>query len=100
MAPTYQLTLHKTYYERGFFNLGVEVERFVRKDSGPVTLKLGVAGREIEATVNRTCNTNGTPRVLGGPELRNWFQKNFDLKDVVTVEILEPSKMAIKGASR
>ena len=27
--PVYELTLHKTYYDKGFFNLGVEVERLL-----------------------------------------------------------------------
>lgn len=38
--PVYKLTLHKTYYDKGFFNLGVDVDRFVRADSGPVSILL------------------------------------------------------------
>ena len=38
--PVYELTLHKTYYDDGFFNLGVGVEGLVRPDNGPVTIEL------------------------------------------------------------
>lgn len=95
--PTYELTLHKTYFDTGFFNLGVSIERFIRKDGGPIKLRLGSSRRELDARVDRTCNKNGTPRVLGGPELRNWFQANFGLKDVVIVEVVNPTDLWLRS---
>lgn len=91
--PTYKLTLHKTYYDHGFFNLGVEVDRFVRPNSGPVSILLGPAQAEISATINREANVNGTPRVMGGAALRNWFQRNYEQGEVVDVVVV--SKCAI-----
>ncbi len=61
MPPVYLLTLGKTYYDKGFFNLGVEVDRYVRRDSGPITLALGHKSHIIEGHVNREANPNGTP---------------------------------------
>ena len=29
----------------------------------------------LRAVVNRRANVNGTPRIMGGTGLRNWFQK-------------------------
>ena len=98
-SPNYVLTLHKTYYDKGFFNLGVEVDRFVQKSGGPIKLRLGRAKRELTAKIDRNCNQNRTPRILGGPELRNWFQENFKLKDTVVVEIVSPSELWLRKQS-
>ena len=95
--PSYKLTLHKTYYDKGFFNLGVSVERFVRKDSGPAKVLLGGSARTLDVTVNRDANQNGTPRIMGGSELRNWLQKNFDLGDTVDIVIESPTRFRIEA---
>jgi hypothetical protein len=94
-SPTYELTLHKTYYEKGFFNLGVSVDKYVRPQSGEVKLLLGVSKRTLVGRVDREANQNGTPRIFGGPELRDWFFKNFKLKDHVRVTILTPNEIQL-----
>lgn len=97
-SPTYRLTLRKTYYEKGFFNLGVAVERFIRPDSGPITIFLGKSQAELIGRVNREANTNGTPRIMGGPELRNWIQRKFFLLDIVDVVVIAPDRIWLKAA--
>lgn len=91
-TPVYALTLRKSYYDQGFFNFGVEVNRFVRRDSGPAVLLLGASKVRLDVKVNREANQNGTPRVFGGAELRNWLQRNFRGGDKVMVHILGPSE--------
>jgi len=93
--PTYELTLHKTYYEKGFFNLGVSVDKYVRPESGGVKLILGPSKRTLVGKVDREANQNGTPRIHGGIELRNWFFKNFKMKDKVKITILSPNELQI-----
>jgi len=93
--PTYKLTLHKTYYEKGFFNLGVSVDRYVRGTSGPIKITLGESNRTLNGNVNREANQNGTPRIMGGNELRDWFFKHYSLKDVVEVQIISPNEIHI-----
>ena len=93
--PVYELTLHKTYYDDGFFNLGVGVEGLVRPDNGPVTIELGGSHRSIEGRVDRNANQNGTPRVFGGAELRNWLQNTFSMGDRVQVQVLRPDALRI-----
>ena len=94
--PMYKLTLHKTYYEKGFFNLGVDIERFVRPDSGPITIVLGDSKARIQGRVDRTANINGTPRVFGGAELQLWIQSHCDLKDEIYIYIKSPDEIWIK----
>ncbi len=95
-TPSYSLTLGKTYYEKGFFNLGVEVSRFVRIDDGPAVLLADDGKRRFDVRVDRGANPlTGAPRVFGGARLRDWFQSRFRLGDVVEVRILGPAEFQL-----
>ena len=94
--PTYPLTLHKTYYEKGFFNLGVSVDKYIRPTSGPIRIILGSSNRVLNGSVSREANLNGAPRIFGRVELRDWMSKNYSLKDKVTIEIISPNEVRIK----
>lgn len=94
--PVYNLTLHKSYYDKGFFNLGVDIEKFVRPDSGPISIILGDSKACIEGHVSRTANRNGTPRIFGGIKLQHWVQSHFTLKDIINVYILSPEKILLR----
>jgi len=83
----FSLTLHRTYYNQGFFNITVDFDRFVRPQEGPVVLRLGLRGPEIQGVINRRANRNGTPRIIGGAKLRDWFQNNFESMGIVTVDL-------------
>ena len=86
-VPIFNLKLQQTYFKQGFFNVVVDYDRYVRKIDGPVRLRLGRNGAEIDAKVNRQVNNNGTARVLGGVALREWFQRNFEPMDTVAVDL-------------
>ena len=81
------LTLHKTYYENGFFNVTVAFDHLACANDGPVHL-IPDGAPTILGKVDRHANLNGTARIFGGVELRNWFQKNFELDDVIQVEFV------------
>ena len=85
--PTFPLTLQKTYHKMGFFNVGVTWDRYVRKTEGPVRIRLGHDGPEIEGRVDRHANQNGSARVMGGASLKRWFQANFAPLDRVSVDL-------------
>jgi hypothetical protein len=87
LMPIFTLTLQPTYYKQGFFNVVVDFDLYVRTKEGPVRLKLGRAGKEIEGRINRYVNRNGTARILGGVKLRDWFQANFKPMDSVAVDL-------------
>lgn len=92
----YPLTLHKTYYNQGFFNLGVSVSGYVRPSSGPAVLNAGAAKTRFSVHVNREANANGTPRIMGGAEFRNWIQRNCSEMEVVDVEIISPGEFWLR----
>ncbi len=86
----FNLTLHHTYYNQGFFNVTVDYDRFVRSSEGPVVLRLGLGGPEIQGMINRRPNRNGTPRIIGRAKLRDWFQKNYEPMGTVAVDLSSP----------
>ncbi len=89
--PKYELTLHKTYYDKGFFNLGVSVDSYIKSNNGTMQILLGKSKKEIIGRLNRNANLNHTARIYGGNELKGWFQSNFNLTDLVLVYVLAPS---------
>lgn len=93
--PIYNLTLHQTYYDKGFFNLGIAVDKYIRSNNGTIHILLGGSRLEVIGNVNRNANLNSTPRIYGGDRLKNWFQANFNFKDLVAVHILSPDTIWI-----
>ena len=94
-ASTYKLTLEKTYYKKGFFNLGVGVDKLIRPDSGDIQIFLGEDRTAIVGRVDRKANRNGTPRVFG-KGLTVWFRSHFNLMDPVDVVIEGPEQLWLK----
>ena len=90
---TYNLKLHKTYYNKGFFNVPVDYDRYVQLIEGDLTIMLGheiIPGRST-----RKANRNGTARIFGNARLRDWLQANFDMHEVVSIDFLDPNKIRI-----
>jgi hypothetical protein len=85
--PIFELKLQQSYYANGFFNVTVDYDRYVRKTEGPLRLRLGRNGVEVQAKLSRHANQNGTPRISGGVPLRKWFQRYFNPMDIVAVDL-------------
>ena len=83
-SPIFQLTLEKTYYTYGYFNVTRSHDQMVRKKEGPFIL-LPNGGQELLGYVHRTANRNRTARVRGNAALRDWFQEHYHLGDTVPV---------------
>lgn len=94
-GPVFLLKLGKAYYKSGFFNVGVDFQRYVRSDNGPITIKVGNAAT-IQGRVSRDANPGtGAPRIFGGAALRDWFQKHFQLHDRVEVHFESPDSLRL-----
>lgn len=54
-----------------------------------------VCGTMILGYINRTANKNGTARIMGGKELRNWIKNNFKANDTMKVDIISPIEIRL-----
>lgn len=83
--PVFQLTLERSYYADGFFNVPVAFDCYVG-ECGSVELVLG-RGEPVRGRIDRGANRNGTARVFGGARLRTWFQRHHAQGGRVLVRI-------------
>ena len=93
----FTLRLEDTYWLKGFFNVPVDVERFVSDSDGAVDLFLGDAPTAIVGRVDRSANRNGTPRIFGNKVLANYFQQNYVRGARLPVEIISTTALRIGG---
>lgn len=93
----FEVTLHTTYYHQGFFNVRVPFEHLFGGDGEPIEIFVTGADEPITGMINRTANTNGTPRIMGGRLLRDWFYEAMEEKGVVRVDVLTPNSIRMSG---
>lgn len=92
---SFDLTLHPTYYEKGFFNVPVaEAQRF-GDDGENIEIYLGKYSDPITGVINRKANNNGAPRIMGGRLLREWINNNHEKMSTVKVAMLSPCSIKL-----
>ena len=93
----FEFVLQPTYYRTGFFNVGVAAQSSLGADGERIELFLGDNTQPILGTINRTANSNGTPRVMGGTGLRDWFQTDAIEMAKITVRVLSPKALRLQA---
>lgn len=96
LRPRFFITLHPTYLRTGFFNVGVDHQTLLGRDRETIEFYLGDAPQPILGTINRTANSNGTPRLMGGVGLRNWFQAEFQEGESMEVIVDSPRSIQLR----
>ncbi len=88
----------EAYYNQRFFNIRKRhSELFAKNHLEPIKIQLGENIEEIIiGKINRTANSNGTPRIMAGTEYKNWIQKNFKMGDLFKVEFIEKDLIKLK----
>lgn len=96
---TFLLNLGITYHRTGFFNVGVADQQWIGADGEMVEFHLPALDEPILGTINRRANLNGTPRLMGGTALRDWFQTWGKAGDRLEVTVLSPNalRLALKA---
>jgi len=90
----FELTLGKTYFEKGYFNLPRPHAHHVT--GGELTIILG-KDRQIVQGMSQIYEANNyVPRVFGYENLRTWFLENYSLNDTVEVFIEAQNEIWIK----
>lgn len=96
---TFSFILHPTYYRTGFFNVGVSSQQFLGADGEKIELFLGESRSPVLGTINRRANMNGTPRIMGGTALRDWFSSNASVTATISVEVLSPTAIRLQSSA-
>lgn len=96
-AMIFNIILQPTYYNQGFFNVSVLYSANFGAHNSPISIRLGNNPNPvvIQAHINRTANNNGSPRIMGGVDLARWFQANFNVMSVLTIQIVNVNSIII-----
>lgn len=95
-SPMFQVTLGKTYYHKGFFNVPVSFSDFFPPHGTEISIYCGDSRTLIRATVDRNANqANHTPRIFGKGSLINWFEHYKRLNSVATVRIVSKNEIEL-----
>jgi hypothetical protein len=96
----FEVTLGKTYYEKGFFNVPVPYGDHFGTDREEIDIFCGQLDQSVTGYINRKTNASGSPRIFGGTGLRDWFWSNFQLGDVIEVEVKSPQEVVVSAVGR
>lgn len=99
LVGTFSFVLRPTYYRMGFFNVGVSSQRFIGADGETIELFLGNSQQPILGSINRKANLNGTPRIMVGAGLRDWFHSASSELATIYVEVLSPNAIRLSSNS-
>jgi len=97
----FEITLGEAYYNQGFFNISQEYSDLIGPDNTSIDLDLGKDAEDtIQGYINRTANKNGSPRIMGGKNLRTWIHRNFSLGEILEVGIISPIAIRLSPSTR
>lgn len=91
----FRVRLENTYWDKGFFNVPVDYERFLTNAEGPLVIFLADNAESIAGRISRTANNNATPRIYGNKPLVEFFHANFKRGEHISVEILSDKAIRI-----
>lgn len=94
----FHVPLAPTYYRTGFFNVGVADQQWIGSDGEAIEFFLGAAASPVLGTINRRANLNGTPRLMGGTAVRDWFAQTGQIGDTLHIEVYSPQSIRVSIA--
>jgi len=94
VLATFDFQLQPTYRTNGFFNGGVTSSAYLGAHGETIQIFFGNEPHAILGTINRTSNSNGSPRLFGGPELRERFQTLPEKADM-RMEVFSPTAVRV-----
>lgn len=97
--PTLTITLEETYWNKGFFNIPRDFERFITTEDGSIDIYLGDAPNSISGRVRRAANRNATPRIYGNKPLVEYFRSSCRRGGGLQVHIVSPKVLRLLPTS-
>lgn len=95
--PSYRFLVGYMYMDKGFFNVPVRYSRLFGKDREKIKILCGREKSTIHGHIDRACNTNAAPRIVGGSALKLWFEEHAGLNNPVDIDILAPNAVWIRN---
>jgi hypothetical protein len=85
----FEIILGIAYYNQGFFNVSKAHNEKFGIDKSLIKIQIGENPEDtIQGYINRTANSNGTPRIMGGKVLTEWIKKHYKQGDLMKIDIL------------
>lgn len=95
-SPVFEVTLGKTYYHNGFFNVPVKFSGLFPEHGTEISIYCGDSRTLIRATVDRKANqANHTPRIYGRGSLANWFGLYKRLDEIATIRVVSANEIEL-----
>ncbi len=82
------VVMTETYIKQPFFNIRKKFEHYFGPHNSPINVFIGESDESIVCQIDRNANTSGAPRVYIGMEYHAWAEQNFEIGEIMTVEIL------------
>ena len=95
--PSYRFLVGYMYMDKGFFNVPVRYSRLFGKDRERIKILCGSEKSTIHGHIDRSSNTNASPRIIGGGALKHWFEEHAGLNNPVDIDILAPNAVWIRN---
>lgn len=96
-CPSYRFLVGYMYLENGFFNVPMRYSRLFGRDREKIKILCGADKQTIYGQIDRSSNTNASPRVVGGEQLKSWFDAHAGLNHPVDIDILAPNAIWIRN---
>lgn len=81
-----EVILSETYFNQGFFNIGVEYSESLGDHNEPIVFQKNDE-KLILGYINRIANSNSTPRIMLGKEFTKWIKTNYSVGNILKIEI-------------
>ena len=93
----YRFLVGYMYMNKGFFNVPARYSRLFGKDREKIKILCGREKSTIHGHIDRSSNTNASPRIIGGGALKSWFEEHAGLNNPVDIDILAPNAVWIRN---
>lgn len=94
---SFKVVLQPTYLKTGFFNVGAANSSSLGADGQVIDIFCGTAEQPIRGVINRRANMNGTPRIMGGTGLRDWFKEHMSVMQEITIAVISPTAIRVEA---
>lgn len=95
--PSYRFLVGYMYMDKGFFNVPARYSRLFGNDRERIRILCGRDKATIHGHIDRSSNTNASPRIVGGRPLKLWFEEHAGLNNPVDIDILAPNAVWIRN---